>query len=459
MHFFDRSIESGKYIFDLGSGSAVDLVIPASVASIGLQTMPAGVLALGGSVNFGSDNTGRYFRTGSLAGMPLSGDFTIVGVIKADRTISNRHKYFFSTGASGDAGGLNLYVQSGAGSISFIAGTASGVSTASGVPDEYCLVYGRRIGGQVTAGFINLATKQHIKSTSVASAASFANDVVTIGGRADLESQRFYTGFMAWIGLLNVGLSDADLESIANQEFGALNQYRSNTLELWDMRYRPNSQPGVVNGLDAQRFGSGYGAGGEFPLPYELPESLVIEANPAIFGLAGVKATIDARGQLIIGANVANIGLSGVPASVEISGVLTIRTAEANIGLSGVNANIVINGALTIVASPAIFDLTGVNAGIKSDGNLAISAKAATIGLEGLYASINGNVRVSTIPAVFGLSGVPSKIEGIGKLTVRTKSATFALTGVKARIKIGYEPDMRIEQKIWLALKSRIETL
>jgi len=202
-----------------------------------------------------------------------------------------------------------------------------------------------------------------------------------------------------------------------------------------------------------------------------------VRSTPAIIGLSGVRSSV--RFSESIPAIPATIGLTGVHASVNVSVPVTIPAIPAIIGLAGVAASILMTGVIEIPAKPAIIGLSGVNAAINLSGQIQIPAKAATIALGGVRAYLNGNIRIGSIPAEIQLSGVPfslaenilarpaaiglqgvaANIRYYGPIIIASIPAIIGLRGVNARIKIGYEPDMRIEQKIWLALKSRIGTL
>lgn len=281
--------------------------IQAKPAIISLSGVNAGIALDSGSVNFGTTNTSRYFLSDAMAGMDLSGDFSIVAVISPDYTVSDRHKYFFSTGVFNDPPGLNLYLTSNDGFLSLLAGNGAGAVTSVAVPPSFCLVYARRIAGVVSVGFVDLSNGAHTKSNTSSSSSNFSNNVAVIGGRFDLDATRFYAGGMSWIALLETGLSDGQIESIAAGTTGLLNDFEPSVVELWDMTYNRSIQPGVVNGINAERFGDGWGVGGDNPLPYEIADAEIISAIPAA------------------------ISLHGSPAGLHITNILATNTAQASL--------------------------------------------------------------------------------------------------------------------------------
>lgn len=278
---------------DLSSNAAEiaeKLIIESAVSNISLIAYDCDIqdsANVTGSVNFGTANTSRYFLSDAMSGMDLSGDFSIVAVISPDYTVSNRHKYFFSTAASSsDPNGLNLYLTSNYGFLSLLPGNGSSAVSSAPVPPGWCLVYARRIAGVLSVGFVDLSNGTHTKSNTPSSSGNFSNNVAVIGGRFDLDATRFYTGGMSWIALLETGLSNGQIESIAAGTIGLLNDFEPSIVELWDMTYNRLIQPGVVNGINAQRFGDGWGVGGDNPLPYEIEEPEIISAIPATIALS-----------------------------------------------------------------------------------------------------------------------------------------------------------------------------
>lgn len=375
--------------------------IQANPAIISLSGVNAGIDIDSGSVNFGTTNTSRYFISDAMAGMDLSGDFSIVAVISPDYTVSNRHKYFFSTAAStSDPAGLNLYITSNDGFLSLLPGSGSSAISSAAVPPGWCLVYARRIAGSVSVGFVDLSNGTHTKSNTPSSSGNFSNDVAAIGGRLDLDATRFYTGGMSWIALLETGLSDGQIESIAAGTTGLLNDFEPSVVELWDMTYNRPIQPGVVHGINAQRFGDGWGAGGGNPLPYEIADAEIISAIPATIGLSGVNAAINLSGQIQIPARAATIALGGVSAS--LNGNIRIGSIPAEIRLSGVPFSL----DEKILAHPANLGISGQKADISMRTMLA--ANPASMILASMRAHINYQS-----PLIWGGMTIEARLQGM----------------------------------------------
>lgn len=381
------------------------MTVDAAAQALTLSGVNAGIVLDSGSVNFGTTNTSRYFLSDTMSGMDLSGDFSIVAVISPDYTVSNRHKYFFSTAdSSSDPAGLNLYLTSNTGLLSLLVGGGGGATSSSAVPPGWCLVYARRIAGVVSVGFVDLSNGTHTKSNTSSSSANFSNDVAVIGGRLDLDATRFFTGGMSWIALLETGLSDGQIESIAAGTTGLLNEFEPSVVELWDMTFNRPIQPGVVHGINAQRFGDGWGAGGDNPLPYEIEETEIISTIPATIGLTGVHASVNVSGSVTISAIPAVIGLHGSQADLHITNVLATNKATAS--------------------------LYGAQAGLHSTEIL--SSKPDSITLQGNQALIQSAGVVDTWPANLSISGQKADISVSAALAVNPASMT--LDSLRAQI-------------------------
>lgn len=383
---------------------AGEAVVDAAAQALTLSGVNAGIVLDSGSVNFGTTNTSRYFLSDAMTGMDLSGDFSIVAVISPDYTVSNHHKYFFSTAvSSSDPAGLNLYITSNNGFLSLLTSGASAVSSAA-VPPGWCLVYARRIAGVVSVGFVDLSNGTHTKSNASSTSANFSNDVAVIGGRLDLDATRFFTGGMSWIALLETGLSDGQIESIAAGTTGLLNDFEPSVVELWDMTFNRSIQPGVVHGINAQRFGDGWGAGGDNPLPYEIEEAEIISTIPATIGLTGVHASVNVSGSVTISAIPAVIGLHGDLADLNITNILATSTAHASLygAYAGLYSTEILSG------KPASIILQGNQALIPSDG--VVNTWPDSIGIFGQKADISMRTMLAANPASMILASMRAQI-------------------------------------------------
>lgn len=219
------------------------------------------------SVNLGTTNTTRHFTCPDHADFTLAGAHTWIVVMAPYTTDTTNPKYFLSTGTFEAANSANLFVASTTSTIGYAMDGVNVQSTPAMANLEFALCYGRRISTTVSGGEIRLSTQTHNKTATRTDSTTSNGGIVYVGARSDLNTTRFGQGYISWVALLNVGLSDAELAALAAGTTKLVDNHSANIVELWDMTTAAATITGS-NGHVLTRVGTGFGTDGADPLPY-----------------------------------------------------------------------------------------------------------------------------------------------------------------------------------------------
>ncbi|SDX88253.1 hypothetical protein [Nitrosomonas halophila] len=245
------------------------------------------------AVNFGA-NTSRYYRVPGHADftLPTSG-WTWIEVVEAvDQTLANP-SYVLSTGQFAAANTINLYRGSNGSTAQVNVNGQSSATGATGIPTTgKRLLYTSNVDGTVRVGTIALDTLVHaIGGSFTQSSASNGGDII-IGGRADFDTERFWSGGVSWLALLNKGLTRDELMAIVQGE-SLTGEHGSSIVELWDFATADAEIIGQYAGHIATRNGTGYGADLDDPLPYTT-SGLVITDPPVPYASGPLRPLVAA---------------------------------------------------------------------------------------------------------------------------------------------------------------------
>ncbi len=326
------------------------------------------------SINFGAGNNGgRYFTTPQHADFAL-GDHTWLAVITPWTGSSSNPQYLLSAGGYEVNPSINLFLTSGVSSFAY-AFSGGNVQTASSIESlSNNLVFGRRSNGVVTAGRINLSTG----ILQLSGTRNFATVVqppgaLTVGGRQDKDAYRFFQGHISWLCCLSRGLTNQEITDLATGTKVLVNDFAGDIVELWDMSVNAATITGLYKGHVLTRFGTGYGADGADPLPFQTGSTPIsftgsvanqnvtksvpvnIPLDPYFIGSLTPFAYSLQAGSLPTGLSISGNAIVGTPAMTETQSGLVIRGTDTGTNTADSNSfNITVNPPISVV-------LTGSN--------------------------------------------------------------------------------------------------
>jgi hypothetical protein len=371
------------------------------------------------SVNFGTNNTGRYFTCPDHANFTLTGAFTWLMVIAPYTANVTNPKYFLSIGTLGSPNSTNLLVSSTSGAWG---GAISGqlFQTTTKMGDlQFALCYGRRISGSMSYGEINLSTLIHNKTASEANTLVSDGGTLHVGARADLDGFRMAQGYMSWLALLNTGLSDADLAALADGSKRLVDDFSANIVELWDMSANAATITGTYKSHVLTRTGTGFGTDGSDPLPYSSSSTTPISFSGTITdqtGSQGAAFSLDTKpyftgtatpftyslqsGTLPAGLTLASGVISGTPTTVETQTGIVIRGTDTASNIADSNA-------------------------------FSIDISAAAVVVKGIRITLNSRASLQPIPSVTDITARfwDSPTEA-GAPRLKTDTASLSIDGV-----------------------------
>lgn len=342
------------------------------------------------SVNFGTDNAGRYFSCPDHADLTLTGDHTWLVVMAPYTTDSTYPKYFLSTGEYEAANSMNLLVTSAANTIGYpMNGTMVQTSVAIG-NHQNILAYGRRISSTVGCGEIRLDTQAHNKSPTRTDSTASDGGTLYVGARTALLANRYAQGYVSWVALLNVGLSDSQLASLAAGTTYLVDDFSANIVELWDMSVNAATITGT-NGHVLTRTGTGFGADGSDPLPHT--------STPVPIAFSGTIANQEGNVGSVFSLDVSSFFTGNqTPFSYSVQ----VGTLPAGLTLSGS----VISGTPTTVETQSGIVLRGTDAALNTaDSNaFSINIAAAVAATKGIRITLNSRASLQPVPSVTSIT-------------------------------------------------------
>lgn len=369
------------------------------------------------SIYFGSSNTTRYYTCPDHADFTLTGGHTWLAVMAPDLTNTSEPKYLISTGGIDVSNSANLFVTSSGSSLGYSCNGPTVQTTVAMSSGVFTLSYGRRISGNVSAGAINLTTKVHEKSPGATSSNTSNGGTLTIGGRNDLSNTRMFRGWISWVALLNVGLSDADLDALAAGTKKLVDDFNANIVEYWDTTTPSATITGKKKGHVLTRSGTGYGTDGADPLPYSSG-SIAITFNGTAPNQSGNVGTLF------------NFDIKPFFSGTQTPFAYSVQAGTLPVGLSLTNG--VITGNPTTAETKSGIVIRGTDSGsATADSNaFSITISTASIVVKGIKIILN--TRATLLP-VGAMSNITARYwdspTASGAPLVKTDTATISASG------------------------------
>lgn len=224
------------------------------------------------AVNFG-DNSSRYYSVPDHDDftLPATGNWTWLAVVRPN-FITVNSAYLVCTNSDNVASGFNLHKRQ---SGHQVRAAVSGKSIWNSAPlvngEDYLMFASCNGNAEFFSGFINLNT-QTASYSALQNQQSIANgNKLYIGASNSIGSTLHWRGGLSWLCLLNKGLTQQELEDLADQTKYLVAEHGGDIVELWDFATASETIVGLYNGHVATRIGTGYGSDLPDVLPFDEP--------------------------------------------------------------------------------------------------------------------------------------------------------------------------------------------
>lgn len=442
------------------------------------------------AIDLGSANSSRYYLVSDNSDLTLpDGDWGFAALVRPTLNDANFHKYLLSTNAVGDVNSLNIFIQQASNLLTVYyndthVAQATGQITAGG---DY-VIYVTRFGGYIYVGYsllgsgsVNEAAGQDISGTQ----SNGGN--IYIGGRNDLNVDRFWRGNIEWAAFSNNSfIGGGDIQAISSGA-SVISVMGRKLTRMWHWQTAAETDKDIITGQAATRNGAGWADAEDRSAIYAYdpftyreisPETILINSAPGELTVSGVSGQIsvgievngmpggiDLVGQTanIIQAHqvdaapdgFAIVGLQGgviqshqvdaTPGQISVTGLRSqvsiatiINAVPAGISVGGLQA--VIPDGVLVSAAPSGISITGLQASVIIGST--IDANPADISITGVSGSISQGVIIDASPGSIAISGVSASIDI--SMLINAAVAEISITGEQARVSVGGDPIIMI---------------